>query len=114
VIICGTRLGVKPDLVRDAIVRLKAAHPDLVVVQGAAQGVDTQARCFAMQLDVPCEAHPARWKELGVKAGPIRNQEMLDSGVDEVVAFPAAAESRGTDDMIRRALGAGVPVTVLR
>lgn len=41
-------------------------------------------------------------------AGPIRNQHMLDIGKPDVVlAFPGG---RGTEDMIRRAEKAGVPV----
>jgi len=35
-----------------------------------------------------------------------RNQEMLDSGIDLVVAFP---DGRGTADMLRRVQLAGVP-----
>jgi len=50
----------------------------------------------------------ANWAGLGRKAGPIRNQEMLDQGrPNMVVAFPGG---RGTADMVRRARGAGVEV----
>jgi len=111
VIICGTRLGVKPELVKDCIRKLRDAHPDLVVVHGAYHGVDAQARCFARQLGVPEEAHPARWKELGKKAGPVRNQEMVDAGAEAVFAFPGEI-STGTEDLVRRALQAGIPVAV--
>ena len=51
----------------------------------------------------------AKWDELGRngrKAGPIRNQQMLDEGRPSlVVAFPGG---RGMADMVRRARNAGV------
>ena len=54
--------------------------------------------------------NPARWAELGRRAGPIRNQEMLDLWVpDGVVAFPGGA---GTADMVARARAACVTVWV--
>jgi len=49
----------------------------------------------------------ADWK-LGKKAGPLRNQRMIDEGrPDLVVAFPGG---KGTADMVRRAEAAGVKV----
>ena len=48
------------------------------------------------------------WDELGKKAGPLRNQRMLEEGKPElVVAFPGGG---GTKDMVRRAVKAGVSV----
>jgi len=48
------------------------------------------------------------WDELGKKAGPLRNQRMLDEGKpDLVVAFPGGG---GTKDMVRRAVSAGVAI----
>lgn len=72
------------------------------------------------------EAHPAPWDEpcrpscapghrravLGIPdrcpaAGPYRNQEMVDSGLDLLIAFPGG---RGTADMVARARAVGVRV----
>jgi len=48
------------------------------------------------------------WDKIGKKAGPLRNQRMLDEGKpDLVVAFSG---SGGTKDMVRRAVKAGVSV----
>ena len=56
----------------------------------------------------PYEIPPGEWDEIGKKAGPLRNQRMLDEGKpDLVVAFPG---SGGTKDMVRRAVKAGVSV----
>lgn len=50
----------------------------------------------------------ADWDGLGRKAGPIRNQRMLDEGKpDLVVAFPG---DKGTADMVRRARTASLEV----
>lgn len=46
-------------------------------------------------------------------AGPLRNQAMLDSGVEAVIAFHKnLASSKGTADMVRRATKAGIKVWV--
>jgi hypothetical protein len=61
--------------------------------------------------DIPCSVYMADWDGLGRKAGPIRNQRMLDEGKpDLVIAFPGG---RGTADMVRRAREAGVEVVEL-
>ena len=57
------------------------------------------------------QGRPARtlWApagRIGKKAGPLRNQRMLDEGKpDLVVAFPGGG---GTKDTVRRAVQAGV------
>ena len=53
-------------------------------------------------------SYPAQWDVYGRRAGPIRNQEMIDEGKpDGVVAFPGG---KGTADMVRRAEAAGLKV----
>jgi hypothetical protein len=97
---------------------------EMVLIEGEAMGADIYAR-VVVELDmrdrpdfrdswdrkwVAIEAYPADWKGNGRAAGPIRNQEMLDSGVDYVVGFHNDIEnSRGTKDMLRRCAKAGVP-----
>ena len=57
---------------------------------------------------LPCAVYRADWEGLGRKAGPIRNQQMLDEGKpDLVVAFPGG---RGTANMMRIAREAGIEV----
>lgn len=53
------------------------------------------------------EAHPANWGLHGKSAGPIRNQEMVDTKPDALFAFPTPA-SQGTLDCIARAWVAGI------
>lgn len=75
------------------------------IVNGGASGADALARQWAKSRGVECVTFPADWS-LGRRAGPERNQRMLDAGADGVVAFPGG---RGTADMVRRAIAAGVP-----
>jgi predicted solute-binding protein len=66
------------------------------------------AEWWAKAEGVPCEVYQADWARLGRKAGPIRNQRMLDEAKpDVVIAFPGG---RGTADMLRRTRQAGVEV----
>jgi len=63
------------------------------------------------------ETYRADWSR-GKQAGNERNQQMLDSGADHVIAFFAhgraygANASGGTNDMVRRAVAAGVTVDI--
>jgi hypothetical protein len=81
--------------------------PLSIIVHGAARGADSVARLVAEHLGMQTEAHPADWNRHGKSAGPIRNQAMLDTGIDLVLAFPGG---RGTADMVGRAKRAGVCV----
>lgn len=55
-----------------------------------------------------CGGRDRRGRPYNAKAGPDRNQRMIDEGrPDLVVAFPGG---RGTADMIRRATEAGIEV----
>jgi YspA, cpYpsA-related SLOG family len=77
-----------------------------VLVAGGARGADTLADEWAKAQGIACQIFMADWEGLGRKAGPIRNQRMLDEGKpDLVIAFPGG---RGTADMVRRAREAGV------
>lgn len=78
------------------------------IIHGGARGADTMANDWAAGRGVEVDPYWAHWKRDGKRAGPIRNQKMLDEGKpDLVIAFPGG---RGTADMVRRAKKAGVLV----
>lgn len=103
-----------------------------VLVYGGASGADEYARLWAED-PLQAEQRPVKWKTKRFEAdwerecdnrcthgprrrrrdgstfcpsaGPIRNQAMVDYGLDLLVAFPG---NNGTTDMIRRAKAAEV------
>ncbi len=81
--------------------------PDITVITGEAQGADQLGIDFAVVNWTCYEGYPALWSKHGKRAGFIRNQQMLDSGVDLAIEFPGG---KGTADMRRRLDKAGVRV----
>jgi hypothetical protein len=78
-----------------------------LIIQGGASGADQLANSWAISRRVPSQTYPADWS-LGLQAGPLRNQQMLDEGrPDVVLAFPGRY---GTFDMVCRAREAGIRV----
>lgn len=81
------------------------------IIHGNARGADRLAGEWARLRGIPEESYPADWGRYGKRAGPIRNQEMLDRAKpDLVIAFPGG---RGTTDMIARAEKANVRILKL-
>jgi predicted Rossmann-fold nucleotide-binding protein len=104
VIVCGGRDYQDIEAVRTA---LRFLPPGTVIVHGGARGADSLADRVAEELDFSIEVFRARWDTEGRAAGVFRNQRMLDSGCDCVIAFPGG---RGTADMVCRAEAAGKSV----
>jgi predicted polyphosphate/ATP-dependent NAD kinase len=78
-----------------------------VLIEGGAQGADRLARTAAQKIGWRIQTFEAKWGTNGRAAGPIRNQEMIDSYLHVLIAFSGG---RGTADMVARATKAGVPV----
>lgn len=84
---------------------------DITIISGGAKGVDSTAIDFAAVNWCPFVEFKANWKKYGKRAGPIRNQAMIDQGKpDLVVAFPGGT---GTADMVSRAIKANIPVRII-
>ena len=110
VIICGSRHWTNEILIESYI---KGLPPNSVVIHGDAPGADKIAGRIADERGHTVIEFEANWSLYGDKAGPIRNQEMLDFGIDQVTAFHEdLANSMGTKDMITRARKAWIPVQV--
>lgn len=116
VIVCGGRDYADAERVREildqhvgtlVVSESRNTHYWPVLVHGAAAGADSLADEWANGRDVFVEAYPANWDLHGRAAGPIRNQEMIDLGADLLIAFPGG---RGTADIVKRAVRAGIPV----
>jgi hypothetical protein len=118
VLVTGSRHWNKFEVVYQMLLNLKKKYAQdgdvVLVVHGAAAGADCMAGDAADKLHLPCMSVPADWPKLGKKAGPIRNQLMLDlTHPNLVLAFHAdLAQSKGTKDMVGRAKRAGIEVVL--
>jgi len=81
-----------------------------VLISGGATGADTLAIQWARSRKVPCEVYPAQWRLFGRGAGPIRNHQMIGTGIDVLLAFPGG---RGTQHMIKACLRHKVKVIMI-
>jgi hypothetical protein len=120
VLVCGDRNWTNYSAIVDLLRRLQTTLREfspkirLVVVEGEARGADRLGKVAARELGADVEKHPAQWSKFGRAAGPIRNQEMLDSGLHFALAFHHnLEESKGTADMVKRLKKAGIPVVVI-
>jgi hypothetical protein len=111
VLVCGDRNWTDKQKIKD---RLSQLPQWAIIVEGEARGADSLARECAEELGMEIEAYPANWKKYGKAAGPVRNQQMLDSGIDLVIAFhPYITSSKGTKDMVRRAKLARIDTEII-
>ena len=80
VVVCGDRFqGLYEEDIRREISSLPS---DAIIIHGGCQGVDTLAGKIAIELGYIVEVYSANWSKYGKAAGPIRNKQMVDSGVD--------------------------------
>ena len=83
----------------------------LCIIHGGARGADRLAGTICKRMKIKCKKYLAKWDEYGRAAGVIRNQRMLEKSPDLVCAFHNNLwESKGTMDMVKRALKKGVLV----
>lgn len=109
VLVSGSRNWSDAGTIHTALNEMRAVHGEIIVVHGGAKGADSIADSWARLRDVPVEVYPAQWDKYGKAAGMKRNQQMLDTGIDVVAAFPLG-RSPGTRGMMRIATSAGVKV----
>lgn len=119
ILVCGSRYWTDWTPIQRMLSGQASAYErQVTVVHGGAGGADAIAGAVARTLDLGEEPHFADWKGKGRGAGPARNREMLDSGVHEVWAFKDdfdwSLTRGGTENMVRIANTAGVPVYVVQ
>lgn len=101
VLICGGRDYQDKEKIFQTLDAMHNATPISLVVHGAARGADLLGEEWAKSREIAYYGVPAKWQELGRKAGPLRNLDMLARITpDLVIAFPGG---RGTDNMIKLA-----------
>ena len=114
VLICGGREYNGYLHFASVMAKIEAEHgPFEAVIHGGAKGADWCAHLWAnspagKRAEIEFKAD---WTTHGRKAGPIRNQQMIDEGrPDLVVAFPGG---RGTADMVKRAQQANITTRII-
>jgi hypothetical protein len=107
-----TEIAAEKELLQARVSQLPAGT---IVIHGAARGADRLAGEAATARGLEVEAYPADWRRYGrFAAGPIRNRQMLDSGIDQLIAFTRDLQSsKGTLNCVEQARKRGVPVEVL-
>ena len=131
VIVTGSRSWYCPALAELVVGRLIARHgPDLVIIHGAAPGVDQAFSDAAEEMGVMVEPHPAQWAEIhhpravvrrdrnGIPydsaAGPRRNEAMVRMGAGLCLAVHRnIRSSKGTRDCARQAIAAAIPTWLI-
>lgn len=107
VLVTGGRDFTNRPVVNATLTALHEARPIGTLVCGGARGADMLAVEWAIANGVKVAIYPADWRQHGDAAGPLRNQAMVATRPDHVVAFPGGA---GTADCVRRAEHADIPV----
>lgn len=115
-LVSGTREGFSQEKLEEVLgqylSKSQASGEALVIIEGCATGVDTQAYQWATRRSVHVIHYPAPWGHLGKTAGAWRNRAMLRFfKPDQVVCFhPDISNGRGTRDQALAARNAGIPL----
>ena len=83
--------------------------PHAVTLVHGASNMDWFVAGVAYTIGMAIEAHRADWEVYGKAAGPLRNQKMVRSDLDLLLAF-IKNRSRGASGCARMAEQLGVPV----
>lgn len=110
VLMCGCRDWTDVESVYDAF-DILGPGPH-VVIQGGAPGADAIADRIAIERGHERVEFRADWDKHGRAAGPIRNQAMIEIGHPTLVFAFWDGSSKGTLDMIKRSVKAGLIVRI--
>lgn len=107
ILICGDRNWLEQQPIEQFIINLPK---DTLIIEGDCYGADGIAGEMAAKHGLNLLKFPAEWNKYGRKAGPIRNQQMLEEGnPTHVIAFHRnLSSSKGTKDMVNRAVKARI------
>ena len=103
----GGKTVTDPDAVWNELDRALARKPDMILLHGNAPGVEKIGARWAEAKDITQVVCLPNWK-LHEKAAPFRrNQEIINLGPKELIAFPGSGI---TDNLVDKATQAGIPV----
>lgn len=110
VLVCGDREWTDKAAIKHVLSQLPV---DTVILHGGCKGADMLAGEVAVELGYDVFMFPANWDKYGLRAGPIRNLQMLDQNPELVIAFHEdLSKSKGTAHTVREARKRGMKVYV--
>jgi hypothetical protein len=116
ILITGSRKWKDTGVIRKLIISAQSKHTDRkirFIFGDCPGGADRIAYGFCLAYGVDYRRFTAHWDDLGKRAGPIRNQEMVEYRPDEAYAFrEPGALNTGTDGCINLCKKYGIKVTV--
>lgn len=103
VLISGSRDGCHMNIIKFMINYILEYYPNrnYILIHGHAKGVDTLVKDYCEALNWKCISFEPDWKNLGKKAGPMRNQDMINTNPDFGLFIPSLT-SKGTIDCYQR------------
>lgn len=113
ILITGSRTWTDTEYIRQVFTSLnETIDQDITLVSGhCPKGADMLGEKIALELGWDVELHPADWNQHGRKAGFIRNQKMVDSQPDKLVAF-IHNKSKGAAMTVQIAKKVNLPIVV--
>lgn len=109
VLVCGSRGWQSEEGIYHELNKLP---PNSEVLHGGARGADAIAGVIADHLGMDVTTYKPDWSKHGKAAGIIRNDIMLDTRPDLVLAF-WDGKSTGTKHTIKGAISRGLPVRII-
>lgn len=110
VIVAGSRTITKYSVIAQAIEESPFAKMITEVVHGCCRGVDREAERWARANQRKVKGFPAQWDINDKAAGPMRNEKMAAYAYALIAIWNGS--SRGTRDMINKALDHGLHIYV--
>ncbi|KKL54834.1 hypothetical protein LCGC14_2261460 [marine sediment metagenome] len=111
ILVCGDRNWTDRECITRELLRYDSTS---IIVQGCCRGADRMAAESARTLNLHYEGYAPDWERYGRAAGPIRNKQMLDTGIHLVLCFHNdISNSKGTRDMMDQALARGIEVKII-
>ena len=108
ILVTGGRDYSNQEMVNKILSKLNEFRGIEMIIEGGARSADSLARNWTRENSIPVKTVYADWNRYGKKAGPIRNQKMLDEEQpDYVLVFPGG---RGTQHMKSIAQKVGVKI----
>lgn len=99
------------EILENILDRYEGRYAITEIIEAEARG-DTLPRLYGEHRGIPVRSFSADWNLYGKRAGYIRNAALLAEEKPEWVIALRRPESRATENMIKQARKAGVPVNV--